>query len=173
MSKGENSKDPFAESVDVEVIYKKVRKAAGFISRIPPFSSLPQADIEDGVQEAVIKISIKVHGDSIPPDALPSDFYNKVVKNVLYDITRRKKRQSCCIEQLKRKLLITTSSETNSRLSFQLSIAIQELPDVYRTIIIRRYFYNYTLREIATELELGDKIYRRHTQALELLSERL
>ncbi len=113
-----------------------------------------EQDALDATQEALIRIFKKIN--TYQEKALFKTWVQKVVTNICIDYYRRNK-PTVSIEQ--HELTFTAVDDVESQMmreytSEQIHVAIDQLPDQYRAIIVLRYMQDFSYQEIADSMNL-------------------
>ncbi len=122
-------------------------------------------DALDIVQESVYK-AIASRGSLKKPEYIKTWFY-RIVVNTSLDFLRKRKRRAIVDEDALANLNLATVDEYEN---FDLQKALENLPDMYRSVVILRYFEDLKIEEIAEVLsENVNTVKTRLYKALEKL----
>ncbi len=122
-------------------------------------------DALDIVQESVYK-AIACRGSLKKPEYIKTWFY-RIVVNTSLDFLRKRKRLAIVDEDALANLNLATVDEYEN---FDLQKALDNLPDMYRSVVILRYFEDLKIDEIAEVLSVNvNTVKTRLYKALEKL----
>ncbi len=122
-------------------------------------------DALDIVQESVYK-AIASRGSLKKPEYIKTWFY-RIVVNTSLDFLRKRKRLAIVDEDVLANLNLATVDEYEN---FDLQKALDNLPDMYRSVVILRYFEDLKIDEIAEVLSVNvNTVKTRLYKALEKL----
>lgn len=124
-----------------------------------------QGLVEDVAQESFLRLWKNISEDVEVHKSLKSYLY-QITRNCALDYLRKYQRQGCLstdslqyegIEELATGMTANVEDEFARRYNYRLiHEVIDEMNEPDRTVFLLRYFYSYTVREIAEEIELKE-----------------
>lgn len=169
------------DSDKIEILYEEYRT---FMCR-EAFRILKDIQLaEDAVQQAFIKILRNLDKIDMKDTAKTRSFLNIICRNVAFDMYKRRARFMANSDYIDicgeddDGVLGTLSCPSNVVIENEtysdVIEAINELPDIYRDVIILEHFHNYSKKEIAKLLNVNyDTVKKRTERGRNLLIEKL
>lgn len=105
-------------------------------------------DALDIVQESIYKAILSM--DSLKDSSAIKTWFYRIVVNTSLDFIRKRKREIVVDKEF---LFDNELSSTDNYSDIDLERALEDMPDLYRTIIVLRYFEDLKISEIAEVLD--------------------